>query len=141
MASNVTRVISARVPIEVAEFYREVDVRAVLTEVANGSTERVYTELEGVNTLGVNTKSEAEIEIESLCDLVGISTESFYEQIREMFLDGRLLVENGVVLTSEGEVLRRFKEACAEKGKDFEETLEKFTQMVWNERTGGGAGA
>ncbi len=86
-------------------------------------------------------KSETEVEIESLCDLTNIKVESFYGQIREMFLDGRLLVEGGVVETSEGEVLTKFKEACLEKGKDFEETLVKFTQMVWNERTGGGAGA
>lgn len=126
-----TRVVSVRLPIEVADYYAEIGLREVLTDIAH----------KGVNTdsRSVNTKGESLVE----SYLLGITAESFYEQIASYLDSGEIWVENGKVTVRPkiGKLFEGYIDACEEKGLDVMEKLKKDTQMIRSMRVGGAGGA
>ena len=137
-----TRVVSVRLPVEVADYYAEIGLREVLTDIAErGVNTSVNTNSKNINndSKSVNTKGESLVE----SYLLGITAESFYEQIASYLDSGEIWVENGKVTVRPkiGKLFEGYVDACEEKGLDVMEKLKKDTQMIRSMRVGGAGGA
>lgn len=130
-----TRVVSVRLPVEVADYYAEIGLREVLTDIA----ERGVNTSVNTDSRSVNTKGESLVE----SYLLGITAESFYEQIASYLDSGEIWVENGEVTVRPkiGKLFEGYVDACEEKGLDVMEKLKKDTQMIRSMRVGGAGGA
>lgn len=73
-------------------------------------------------------------EIESVMPLIGVKDlEEFFKKLIDAINEGTVLYEGGRFYSQSNEDvnLSRFKEACDAKGMDYQKTVDKMTQIVW----------
>ena len=126
-----TKVISVRLPIEVAETYERKDgktAREVLTEYAEGgvNTLKRETEKNPEEKMGVNTIKEMK-ELTSMTTYYGLTNEEFVRMVVRGLTDGYLTVEGGMVVGTPKMQLDEFIDACHERGLEPQETLDRTT--------------
>ena len=127
--TNKTRIVSARIPNEVADsmekrLQREgISLREMIVDYANG------------REVSVNTKnSEKSLpaakweEMGSMADFFGISTEDLLDGVYQGLMEGYLTYESGNVLGMPEIDLTEFKEVCG--SKDPQKVLDEITRKI-----------
>ena len=70
-------------------------------------------------------------EIKVMLPFYGLNLEEFYERLSAAMNSGTVMYEDGEFKGRSEVDLRRFKEACEDKGVDMQKMVDKMTQMVW----------
>lgn len=100
-------------------------------------SERGVPEKEKKDSRGVPIEDVSILEelsdIKTMLPFLGLSMSEFITKLAAAMNDGSVMYANGRFYSESSEEvdLSRFKEACDEKGMDYQKTIDKMTQIVW----------
>lgn len=111
--------------IQRGDIEEESDGISVHTKVREESPQKKSSATDSVHTQDDNLE-----EILKMLPFFNISREEFYEKLRKSMEKGDVMYEDGRFVAVNEIDLSRFKEACDEKGIDYQKAVDKMTQEI-----------
>lgn len=143
MPSTKTTTRTIRIKNETAEYFKGKPLNRYVDELCekmqSGESDgiNVHTEIRKVSTQkensatdSVHTQDDNLEEIEKMLPFFNISKEEFYEKLRKSMEKGDVMYEDGRFVAVNEIDLSRFKEACDEKGIEYQKAVDKMTQEI-----------